>query len=168
MLEAVQIALYQVIGAYAVAILDKRDPTQIIAARKQSPLVVGIGDGEFFLGSDASPIIEYTNQVVYLEDGNIAVIRLGEELKVMSILGKEQELQVKKVDIDLGQIEKGGYKHFMLKEIFEQPECLLNCMRGRINVEGSQVTLSALIDYQKAPPSPNFLNQPVSYSLSRK
>ncbi len=149
LLEAVQIALYQVIGAYAVAILDKRDPTQIIAARKQSPLVVGIGDGEFFLGSDASPIIEYTNQVVYLEDGNIAVIRLGEELKVMSILGKEQELQVKKVDIDLGQIEKGGYKHFMLKEIFEQPECLLNCMRGRINVEGSQVTLSALIDYQK-------------------
>lgn len=149
LLEAVQIALYQVIGAYAIAILDKRDPTQIIAARKQSPLVVGIGDGEFFLGSDASPIIEYTNQVVYLEDGNIAVIRLGEELKVMSILGKEQELQVKKVDIDLGQIEKGGYKHFMLKEIFEQPECLLNCMRGRINVEGSQVTLSALIDYQK-------------------
>ena len=149
LLEAVQIALYQVIGAYAIAILDKRDPTQIIAARKQSPLVVGIGEGEFFLGSDASPIIEYTNQVVYLEDGNIAVIRLGEELKVMSILGKEQELQVKKVDIDLGQIEKGGYKHFMLKEIFEQPECLLNCMRGRINVEGSQVTLSALIDYQK-------------------
>ena len=149
LLEAVQIALYQVIGAYAVAILDKRDPTQIIAARKQSPLVVGIGEGEFFLGSDASPIIEYTNQVVYLEDGNIAVIRLGEELKVMSILGKEQELQVKKVDIDLGQIEKGGYKHFMLKEIFEQPECLLNCMRGRINVEGSQVALSALIDYQK-------------------
>ena len=149
LLEAVQTALYQVIGAYAIAIIDKRDPTQIIAARKQSPLVVGIGKDEFFLGSDASPIIEYTDQVVYLEDGNIAVIRQGEELKVLSILGEEQALQVKTVDIDLGQIEKGGYPHFMLKEIFEQPDCLTNCMRGRINVEGDHVTLSALIDYRR-------------------
>ena len=149
LLEAVQVALYQVIGAYAIAIIDKRDPSQIIAARKQSPLVVGIGEGEFFLGSDASPIIEYTDKVVYLEDGNIAVIRLGEELKVVSILGEEQELAVKTVDIDLGQIEKGGFEHFMLKEIFEQPECLTNCMRGRINVEGDHVTLSALIDYRR-------------------
>ena len=107
LLEAVQVALYQVIGDYAIAILDKREPTQIIAARKQSPLVVGIGDGEFFLGSDASPIIEYTDKVVYLEDGNIAVIRLGEDVHVMSILGEEQELKVKIDDIDLGQIEKG-------------------------------------------------------------
>ena len=149
LLEAVQTALYQVIGAYAIAIIDKREPTQIIAARKQSPLVVGIGEGEFFIASDASPIIEFTDKVVYLEDGNIAVIRLGEELKVMGIHGEEQELQVKKVDINLGQIEKGGYKHFMLKEIFEQPECLTNCMRGRINVEGNQVTLSALIDHHQ-------------------
>jgi glucosamine--fructose-6-phosphate aminotransferase (isomerizing) len=149
LLEAVQVALYQVIGAYAIAIIDRRVPNQIIAARKQSPLVVGIGDGEFFLGSDASPIIEYTDKVVYLEDGNIAVIRLGEELKVISILGKEQELPVKTVDINLGQIEKGGYPHFMLKEIFEQPDCLTNCMRGRINVEADHVTLSALIDYRR-------------------
>ena len=149
LLEAVQVALYQVIGAYAIAIIDKRDPTQIIAARKQSPLVVGIGNDEFFLGSDASPIVEYTDKVVYLEDGNIAVIRLGHELKVLSILGQEQELHVKTVDIDLGQIEKGGYPHFMLKEIFEQPECLTNCMRGRINVEADHVTLSALIDYRR-------------------
>ena len=149
LLEAVQVALYQVIGAYAIAIIDKRDPSQIIAARKQSPLVVGIGEGEFFLGSDASPIIEYTDKVVYLEDGNIAVIRLGEELKVVSIVGEEQELAVKTVDIDLGQIEKGGYDHFMLKEIFEQPDCLTNCMRGRINIEGDHVTLSALIDYRR-------------------
>jgi len=149
LLEAVQVALYQVIGAYAIAIVDKRDPSQIIAARKQSPLVVGIGQDEFFLGSDASPIIEYTDKVVYLEDGMIAVIRLGEELKVMSILGEEQDLKVKKVDIDLGQIEKGGYPHFMLKEIFEQPECLTNCMRGRVNVEGNHVTLSALIDNRR-------------------
>ena len=97
LLEAVQVALFQVIGAYAIAIIDKRDPHQIIAARKQSPLVVGIGDDEFFLGSDASPIIEYTDKVVYLEDGNIAVIRKGEELKVISILGEEQELKVKTV-----------------------------------------------------------------------
>ena len=149
LLEAVQVALYQVIGAYAIAIVDKRDPNQIIAARKQSPLVVGIGQDEFFLGSDASPIIEYTDKVVYLEDGNIAVIRLDEDVHVMSILGEEQELKVKKVDIDLGQIEKGGYEHFMLKEIFEQPDCLTNCMRGRINVEANHVTLSALIDYRR-------------------
>ena len=149
LVQAVQVALFQVIGAYAIAIIDKRDPNQIVAARKQSPLVVGIGDGEFFLGSDASPIIEYTDKVVYLEDGNIAVIRQGEELRVISILGEEQNLAVKTVDIDLGQIEKGGYPHFMLKEIFEQPECLMNCMRGRVNVEADHVTLSALIDYRR-------------------
>jgi glucosamine--fructose-6-phosphate aminotransferase (isomerizing) len=149
LLTAVQVALYQVIGAYAIAVLDKRDPNQIIAARKQSPLVVGIGEDEFFLGSDASPIVEYTDKVVYLEDGNIAQIRRGQELHVFSILGEEQELKVKTVDIDLGQIEKGGYPHFMLKEIFEQPECLTNCMRGRVNVEADHVTLSALIDYRR-------------------
>ena len=149
LLEAVQVALFQVIGAYAIAILDKNNPDQIIAARKQSPLVVGIGDDEFFLGSDASPIVEYTDKVVYLEDGNIAVIRRDEELKVVSLLNEEQELHVKTVDIDLGQIEKGGYPHFMLKEIFEQPECLTNCMRGRVNVEADHVTLSALIDYRR-------------------
>ena len=149
LLTAVQVALYQVIGAYAIAVLDKNDPTQIIAARKQSPLVVGIGENEFFLGSDASPIVEYTDKVVYLEDGNIAVIRLGQELHVVNILGEDQELKVKTVDIDLGQIEKGGYPHFMLKEIFEQPECLTNCMRGRVNVEADHVTLSALIDYRR-------------------
>ena len=149
LLTAVQVALYQVIGAYAIAVLDKNDPSQIIAARKQSPLVVGIGEDEFFLGSDASPIVEYTDKVVYLEDGNIAVIRLGQELHVVNILGEDQELKVKTVDIDLGQIEKGGYPHFMLKEIFEQPECLTNCMRGRVNVEADHVTLSALIDYRR-------------------
>ena len=149
LLSAVQVALHQVIGAYAIAILDKNDPDQIIAARKQSPLVIGIGEGEFFLGSDASPIIEYTDQVVYLEDGNIAVTRKGEDLEVVSILNKKQELEVKTVDVNLGQIEKGGYPHFMLKEIFEQPECLTNCMRGRINVEANRVTLSAVIDFRR-------------------
>ena len=149
LLTAVQVALYQVIGAYAIAIIDKRHPDQIIAARKQSPLVVGIGVDEFFLGSDASPIVEYTDKVVYLEDGNIAVLKRGEDLKVVSILGEEQELVVKKVDINLGQLEKGGFAHFMLKEIFEQPECLTNCMRGRVNVDTDNVVLSAVIDYKQ-------------------
>ncbi len=149
LLTAVQIALYQVIGAYAIAIVDKRDPHQIIAARKQSPLVVGIGDGEFFLGSDASPIVEYTDQVVYLEDGNIAVLRLGEELKVVDVLDRKLHLDVQTVDLNLGQLEKGGYPHFMLKEIFEQPECLTNCMRGRVNVDMDNVVLSSVIDYKQ-------------------
>ena len=149
LLTAVQVALHQVIGAYAVALLDKRNPGQIIAARKQSPLVVGIGDGEFYLGSDASPIVEYTDKVVYLEDGNIAVLVPGEELKVVDIYNEKQNAEVKKVNINLGQIEKGGFPHFMLKEIFEQPECLKTCMLGRINVEGNKVSLSAVLDYRK-------------------
>ena len=145
-LTAVQVALHQVIGAYAIALLDRREPNQIIAARKQSPLVVGIGKGEFFLGSDASPIVEFTDKVVYLEDGNIAVVRLGEELKVVNLLNREQNPSVQTIDINLGQIEKGGYPHFMLKEIFEQPDCLKTCMCGRINAEATNVTLSAVID----------------------
>ena len=149
LLTAVQVALHQVIGAYAVALLDKRNPGQIIAARKQSPLVVGVGDGEFYLGSDASPIVEYTDKVVYLEDGNIAVLVPGEELKVVDIYNEKQNAEVKKVNINLGQIEKGGFPHFMLKEIFEQPECLKTCMLGRINVEGNKVSLSAVLDYRK-------------------
>lgn len=149
LLTAVQLALHEVIGAYAIALLDKRNPNQIIAARKQSPLVVGIGDNEFFLGSDASPIVEYTDKVVYLEDGNIAVIRKGEDLKVVNIQNRLQNPEIQTVDINLGEIEKGGYPHFMLKEIFEQPECLTNCMRGRVNVDTANVVLSAVIDYKK-------------------
>ena len=149
LLTAVQLALREVIGAYAIALLDRRDPEQIIAARNQSPLVVGIGDGEFFLGSDASPIVEYTDKVVYLEDGNIAVLRKGEDLKVVNRLNRELNPEIQTVDINLGQLEKGGYPHFMLKEIFEQPECITNCMRGRVNVDTDNVVLSAVIDYKK-------------------
>lgn len=149
LLTAVQLALHEVIGAYSIALLDKRNPRQIIAARNQSPLVIGIGDDEFFLGSDASPIVEYTDKVVYLEDGNIAVIRLGEELKVVNIQNRLLTPEVQTVDINLGELEKGGYPHFMLKEIFEQPECLTNCMRGRVNVDRDNVVLSAVIDYKK-------------------
>ena len=149
LLTAVQVALHEVIGAYAIALIDRREPNQIIAARKQSPLVVGIGDNEFFLGSDATPIVEYTDQVVYLEDGNIAVIRKGEPLKVVNIQNRKLKPEIQTVDLNLGQLEKGGYPHFMLKEIFEQPECLTNCMRGRVNVDTDNVVLSAVIDYRK-------------------
>ena len=149
LLTAVQVALHEVIGAYAIALLDKRTPHQIIVARNQSPLVVGIGDDEFFIGSDASPIVEYTDKVVYLEDGNIAVLHKGEELKVVNILNIRLNPEIQTVDINLGQLDKGGYPHFMLKEIFEQPDCLTNCMRGRVNVDTDNVVLSAIIDYKK-------------------
>ncbi|MFA4182120.1 glutamine--fructose-6-phosphate transaminase (isomerizing) [Xylanibacter rodentium] len=149
LLTAVQVALHEVIGAYAIALLDKRTPHQIIVARNQSPLVVGIGDDEFFIGSDASPIVEYTDKVVYLEDGNIAVLHKGEELKVVNILNRRLNPEIQTVDINLGQLDKGGYPHFMLKEIFEQPDCLTNCMRGRVNVDTDNVVLSAIIDYKK-------------------
>ena len=149
LLGAVQVALHEVIGAYAIAILDKRHPEQIIAARKSSPLVVGIGrDNEFYLASDATPIVEYTDKVVYLEDGDIAVIRPGDELKVVDMDNTRMHPTVKTVDINLGQLEKGGYPYFMLKEIFEQPDCLLDCMRGRINIDADNVTLSAVIDHK--------------------
>ena len=149
LLTSVQLALHEVIGAYAVALLDKREPNQIIAACRQSPLVIGVGDNEFFLASDASPIIEYTDKVIYLEDGSIAVMKKGEELKVVNILNRELCPKIQTVDLDLGQIEKGGFPHFMLKEIFEQPDCLTNCMRGRVNIEATNVTLSAVIDYKR-------------------
>lgn len=150
LLTAVQLALHQVIGAYAIALLDKRNPGQIIAAKKQSPLVVGIGkNGEFFLGSDATPIVEYTDKVVYLQDGNIAVIQRGKPLRVVNIQNVRLKPEVQTVDLNLGQIEKGGFPHFMLKEIFEQPECISNCMRGRVSIDSNQVMLSAVIDNRR-------------------
>ena len=138
LLTAVQLALNEVIGAYAIAILDKEHPEEIIAARKSSPLVVGIGED-----------VEYTDKVVYLEDGEIAVINRGKELKVVDLSNVEMTPEVKKVELKLGQLEKGGYPHFMLKEIFEQPDCIHDCMRGRINVEANNVVLSAVIDYKE-------------------
>ena len=149
LLTAVRLSLQRVIGAYAIAILDKNDPNQIIAARKSSPLVVGIGEQEFFLGSDASPIIEYTDKVIYLNDGDIAVIRKGKELEIVDFNNIPLEHEIKTVDLPLGQIEKGGFPHFMLKEIFEQPECLKDCMRGRINIDQNLVKLSAIIDHKE-------------------
>ena len=149
LLTAVQLALGEVIGAYAIAILDKEHPDEIIAARKSSPLVVGIGENEFFLASDATPIVEYTDKVVYLEDEEIAVIHRGKELKVVNLNNVEMTPEVTKVELNLGQLEKGGYPHFMLKEIFEQSDCIRDCMRGRINVEADNVVLSAVIDHRE-------------------
>ena len=149
LLTAVEIALRSVIGAYAIAVIDKNTPNQIIAARKSSPLVVGIGEGEFFLASDASPIVEYTDKVVYLDDEEIALISQGEELKVVNLHNVLITPEVKTVDLELGQLEKGGYPHFMLKEIFEQPSCLNDCMRGRVNTEANHVILSAIIDHKE-------------------
>ena len=149
LLTAVQLALREVIGAYAIAVLEKDRPDEIIAARKSSPLVVGIGEDEFFLASDATPIVEYTDKVVYLEDEEIAVIHRGKELKVVNLNNVEMTPEVTKVELNLGQLEKGGYPHFMLKEIFEQPDCIHDCMRGRVNVEGTSVVLSAVIDYKE-------------------
>lgn len=149
LLTAIQLALHEVIGAYAIVVLDKSNPDEIIAARKSSPLVVGIGADEFFLASDATPIVEYTDKVVYLEDEEIAVIKRGEELKVVNLNNVLMKPEVKTVELNLGQLEKGGYPHFMLKEIFEQPDCIMDCMRGRINVEGTNVVLSAVIDYKE-------------------
>lgn len=150
LLTSVRLALRSVIGAYAIAILDKTDPNQIIAARKSSPLVVGIGDDEFFIGSDASPIIEYTNKVIYLDDGDIAVIRRDQEVKIVDFDNEENFHDIKEVELNLAQIEKGGFPHFMLKEIFEQPSCLKDCMRGRVNAETNKILLSAVIDHRDA------------------
>ncbi|KAA6334298.1 glucosamine---fructose-6-phosphate aminotransferase (isomerizing) [termite gut metagenome] len=149
LLTAVQLALQEVIGAYAIAILEKEHPDEIVAARKSSPLVVGIGEDEFFLASDATPIVEYTDKVVYLKDEEIAVIRRGEELKVVNLHNVEMTPQIQQVTMNLGQLEKGGYPHFMLKEITEQPGCIYDCMRGRINLERTNVVLSAVIDYKE-------------------
>jgi glucosamine--fructose-6-phosphate aminotransferase (isomerizing) len=149
LLTAVQLALGEVIGAYAIALLDRENPDELIAARKSSPLVVGIGTDEFFLASDATPIVEYTDKVIYPEDEEIVVVRRDAPLRVVNLHNVETTHEVQTVALNLGQLEKGGYPHFMLKEIFEQPDCICDCMRGRINVENNNVVLSAVIDYKE-------------------
>ncbi len=149
LLDAVREALNQVVGAYAIAVIEKNNPDQIIAARKSSPLVIGIGDGDFFLASDATPIVEYTDNVVYLNDGEIAIIRRGEPLKVVTLENKESKIDVKKLELSISQLEKGGYDHFMLKEIFEQPETLRDCIRGRVVEGGRRVVINGVLDNKK-------------------
>ncbi|NLT02883.1 MAG: glutamine--fructose-6-phosphate transaminase (isomerizing) [Bacteroidales bacterium] len=144
--HAVQLALTQVIGAYAIAVVEKNNPDTIVAARKSSPLVVGIGDDEFFLGSDASPIIEFTDRVIYLEDDEVVRLQRGKEPRIFNLNNVEKSHEIIKLEMSLSQLEKGGYPHFMLKEIFEQPNTIRECMRGRINVDHTSVAMSGIID----------------------
>ena len=144
--EAVPMALNHVVGAYALVIMDKTQPDKLIAARKGSPLIIGVGDNEYFVGSDASPIIEYTNKVVYLDEEQIAFIQRGKELKITDLKSVEQTPQVSELEMSLSEIEKGGFPHFMLKEIFEQPQTLRASMNGRLHPELGEVKLSGVID----------------------
>jgi glutamine---fructose-6-phosphate transaminase (isomerizing) len=144
--EAVRIALKRVVGAYVILLLDAATPDTIIAARKGSPLVIGIGKGEHFLGSDASPMLEYTKEVVYVNDYELAIVKPDE--LVLKNLGNEKVTPyVTKLDIELAAIEKGGYEHFMLKEIFEQPQTIYDCLRGRLDAVAGTITLSGIQQY---------------------
>jgi glutamine---fructose-6-phosphate transaminase (isomerizing) len=149
LIKAVQIALNQVIGAYAIVILSKGDPDLMIAARKASPLVVGIGENEFFVASDATPIVEYTHDVVYLDDEEIAIIRRNEGLKIKTIANIEKTPYLHKLELNLSQLEKGGFEHFMLKEIYEQPRSIRDSMRGRIKLNEGIVALGGILEYEQ-------------------
>lgn len=151
LVTSVRLALEKVIGAYAILVVDTKNPDTLVAARKSSPMVIGIGENscEFFIASDASPIIEYTNRMVYLEDEQIAVCRRGEALQIIALDNSEVEVNVKKVNIDLSMLDKGGYPHFMLKEIHDQPQCIRDCMRGRIVQDGRRIVLSAVTEHRE-------------------
>ena len=141
--EAVRIALKRVVGAYVIILIDQDNPDTLIAARKGSPLVIGIGKGEHFLASDASPIIEYTKEVVYVNDYELAIIKADE--LVLKNLGNEKVTPfVQKLDLELAAIEKGGYDHFMLKEIYEQPTTIFDCLRGRLDAEAGTITMAGV------------------------
>src|SRR5882672_4252523 len=141
--EAVRIALKRVVGAYVIVLLDKDSPDTVIAARKGSPLVIGIGKGEHFLASDASPIIEYTKEVVYVNDYELAILKADE--LILKNLGNEKITPfVQKLDLELAAIEKGGYDHFMLKEIFEQPDTIFDCLRGRLDATKGTITMAGV------------------------
>jgi glutamine---fructose-6-phosphate transaminase (isomerizing) len=144
--EAVRIALKRVVGAYVIVLINKNDPDTLIAARKGSPLVIGIGKNEHFLASDASPIIEYTKEVVYVNDYEVAIIKQDE--LILKNLGNERQTPfITKLDMELAAIEKGGYDHFMLKEIFEQPQTIYDCLRGRLDAQAGTITMSGIQKY---------------------
>ena len=144
--EAVRLALTKVVGAYAIVIMSQEDPTVLIAARKGSPLVIGVGKGEYFMASDATPIVEYTNEVIYLNDQEIAVIKDG-KLTVKNTANLPLTPYIQTIDLELEAIEKGGFEHFMLKEIFEQPRSINDCMRGRLNSQSGLLVLGGLREY---------------------
>lgn len=147
--HAVTAALNQVIGAYSIVVMDKNDPDTLVAAKKGSPMVIGIGADDFFIASDASPIIEYTKNVVYLEDEQVAIIRRGKELKIRNLKDKEITPFVQELTLELESIEKGGYDHFMLKEIYEQPRSVRDSMRGRLNTSKGLITVGGIVDHEK-------------------
>ncbi len=149
--ESVRIALQNVIGAYAIVVIDREHPDMLVAARKSSPLVIGVGEGdcEYFIASDASPIAEYTRRVVYLSDEQLAVCRRGEPLQICTLDSTEVEVSVKKVNLDLSMLDKGGFPHFMLKEIFDQPHVLRDCLRGRLVSDNRRVVLSAVTEHRE-------------------
>ncbi|MCD4683984.1 MAG: glutamine--fructose-6-phosphate transaminase (isomerizing) [Bacteroidales bacterium] len=147
--EAVRIALNQVVGAYAIVVISKEDPDMLVAARKGSPLVIGIGDDDFYLASDATPIAEYTHDVVYLDEEEVVCVRKNRKIKIKTITNKDKTAYVQKLEMNLGQLEKGGYDHFMLKEIYEQPHSILDSMRGRVNAKKGIVKLGGISDYEQ-------------------
>ena len=144
--EAVRIALKRIVGAYVIVLIDQDNPDTLIAARKGSPLVIGIGKGEHFLASDASPIIEYTKEVVYVNDYEVAIIK-SDELILKNLGNERQTPYITKLDMELAAIEKGGYKHFMLKEIFEQPTTIFDCLRGRLDAHAGTITMKGIKEY---------------------
>ncbi len=146
--EAVRVALNEVIGAYAIVIMDRNNPDEVIAARKGSPMVIGVGEGEYFVASDATPIIEYTKNVIYLKDSEIAYIKRN-ELVIKNIDNTIQTPYVQELELKLEMLEKGGYEHFMLKEIYEQPRSIRDCMRGRIYPEKGKVQLGGIKEYEE-------------------
>jgi len=146
--EAIRIALNQVVGAYAIVIISKDDPDTLYAARKGSPLVVGIGKDEFFLASDATPIVEYTKNVVYLKEEEMAILHRGGDLKIKTIENREQTPYIQKLELNLSAIEKGGFEHFMLKEIYEQPRSIRDSFRGRLKPDG-EIVLGGIRDYEQ-------------------
>ena len=145
--DAVRIALNEVIGAYAIVVMDRNNPDQLIAARKGSPLVIGIGEGEYFIASDASPIIEYTKNVVYLDDQEYAVINRGGDFYIKTLGNIEKSPAIQKLEMSLEAIEKGGFDHFMLKEIYEQPTVIADALRGRMNAAEGWIKLGGLGEY---------------------
>jgi glutamine---fructose-6-phosphate transaminase (isomerizing) len=147
--EAVRQALNQVVGAYAIVILSKENPNELFAAKKGSPMVIGIGEDEFYIASDATPIVEYTKNVVYLEDEEIAFIERGKELKIKTIKNKAKTPYVQELELKLEALEKGGYDHFMLKEIYEQPRSIKDSMRGRLSAEKGVVNLGGITEYEQ-------------------
>ncbi len=147
--EAVRIALNQVVGAYAIVILSKNNPDELFAAKKGSPMVIGIGEDEFYIASDATPIVEYTKNVVYLEDEEIAFIERGKELKLKTIKNKVKTPYVQELEMKLEALEKGGYDHFMLKEIYEQPRSIKDSMRGRLSSAEGVVNLGGITEYEQ-------------------